>query len=270
MGMARGVTMAFGLVGAVAVVAVAQGCSSTGAAPGACSLGAACSNTELCMGGIASCTSNCQCLGGKWQAPCPMDLPRTGTACTPEGAYCGYTTSTNACEADNCYCKAGAWNCEPSCAIGPLEDDSGAADAFVAQCTNAAACMVGEVCCVIAPGTTKCEAGPCPSVPANSSWGGGPFQLCATAAECLAAGDTCGYYSVNPGNLPGIFSCNPPDGGTTDAATDTGIPEADACAPSGCTGSCLSGRHNVSTMVDGCLVWECCVPDDAGADASGE
>jgi hypothetical protein len=44
----------------------------------------------------------------------------------------------------------------------------------------------------------------------------------------------------------------------------------DACVPSGCTGSCLSGRHNVSTMVDGCLVWQCCVPDDAGADAGGE
>jgi hypothetical protein len=55
----------------------------------------------------------------------------------------------------------------------------------------------------------------------------------------------------------------------TDDATDSGGADAEACAPSGCTGSCLSGRHNVSTMVDGCLMWECCVPDDAGADASG-
>jgi hypothetical protein len=42
------------------------------------------------------------------------------------------------------------------------------------------------------------------------------------------------------------------------------------CAPSACTGSCLSGRHNASTMVDGCQVWECCVPDDAGEATSGE
>ena len=83
-----------------------------------CTLGAACSSTELCMGGIAGCTSNCQCLDGTWQAPCPMGLPQTGSACTPEGAYCGYVTSTNACGADNCYCKAGAWSCGPSCIIG--------------------------------------------------------------------------------------------------------------------------------------------------------
>jgi hypothetical protein len=220
--------------------------------------------------GITGCDSNCQCLDGTWQAPCPADLPQTGSACTTEGAECGYTTSTNACEADNCYCKSGVWNCEPSCAIGPAIEDA-AADAFVAQCTNAAACKVGEVCCVITPGTTNCQAGPCPSVPANSSWGGGPFQLCATAAECFAAGDTCGVFSEGPGNLPGIFACNAPaDGGTTEAATDSGPLDADACAPSGCTGSCLSGRHNVSTVVNGCTVWQCCMPDDAGADANGE
>ncbi len=55
----------------------------------ACKLGAACSNARLCTGGVAGCTSNCQCLDGKWQAPCPADLPRTGSACTPAGAECG-------------------------------------------------------------------------------------------------------------------------------------------------------------------------------------
>jgi hypothetical protein len=94
------------------------GCTSTSTTP-TCTLGAPCSNASLCMGGISGCTANCQCLDGTWQAPsCPTDLPQTGSACTPEGAYCGYTTSTNTCEADNCYCKGGAWNCEPTCIIG--------------------------------------------------------------------------------------------------------------------------------------------------------
>jgi hypothetical protein len=40
----------------------------------------------------------------------------------------------------------------------------------------------------------------------------------------------------------------------------------DACAPSGCTGSCVNlSAHDVSTMSNGCLVWQCCVPDDADA-----
>ncbi len=50
-----------------------------------------------------------------------------------------------------------------------------------------------------------------------------------------------------------------------DAGAEAGV-DVDACAPSGCTGSCLSGAHNVSTVVDGCTVWRCCVPDDAGVD----
>jgi hypothetical protein len=124
--MARHLSFAVGLL-CKAVQFAAVGCTGTSAMP-TCTLGAPCSNASLCMGGIPGCTSNCQCLDGKWQAPCPTDLPQTGSACTPEGAYCGYTTSTNTCEADNCYCKGGAWNCEPSCAIGP-ENDSGATDA---------------------------------------------------------------------------------------------------------------------------------------------
>lgn len=101
-------------------------CPFPTAAP-TCALGAACSSTDVCTGGIAGCTSNCQCLDGKWTAPCPTDSPQTGSACTPEGAYCGYTTSTNTCGADTCYCKAGAWSCGPSCIIG-IGDASANAD----------------------------------------------------------------------------------------------------------------------------------------------
>jgi hypothetical protein len=58
--------------------------------------------------------------------------------------------------------------------------------------------------------------------------------------------------------------CAAPDAGA-DAASDSGA--ADACAsPIVCSGACISGAHNVSTTVDGCLVVRCCVPDDAGAD----
>jgi hypothetical protein len=141
-GMARGVVVAFGLVG-VAALLTAVGCTSTSAMP-TCTLGAPCSNASLCMGGIPGCTSNCQCLDGKWQVPCPTDLPQTGSACTLEGEECGYVTSTNACEADNCYCQSGAWDCEPSCAIGP-EYDSGATDARTDANEDAASGDAGTI-----------------------------------------------------------------------------------------------------------------------------
>jgi len=98
-----------------------------------CQLGGACSQTQVCSGGIAGCTANCQCLSRTWQAPCPTTLPPTGSACAPANAECGYTTSSNACGAANCYCQGGAWNCEPTCIVvdasvpdgtdGPVEGD---------------------------------------------------------------------------------------------------------------------------------------------------
>jgi len=102
----------------------------------------------------------------------------------------------------------------------------------------------------------------------------------AGSALCEAAGGQCVFGDCsNPGpqncGSLGTFCCLnsvPAGDAGADAASDAGT---DACAPTGCTGSCLTGRHNVSHLVDGCLVWECCVPDDAGAeggplDASGE
>jgi hypothetical protein len=85
---------------------------------------------------------------------------------------------------------------------------------------------------------------------------------------CTAAGGQCVFGGCsNPGpracGTAGMFCClnGVPD---TDAS-------ADACPPPGvCTGACLTGRHNVSTVVDGCPVWDCCVPDDAGADVNGD
>jgi hypothetical protein len=83
-----------------------------------CALGAACSSTDVCPGGVTDCGFNCQCLNGTWSMPCPTGLPPTGAACATEGAECGYPTSTNACGAENCSCEGGAWTCGPTCAIG--------------------------------------------------------------------------------------------------------------------------------------------------------
>jgi hypothetical protein len=41
--------------------------------------------------------------------------------------------------------------------------------------------------------------------------------------------------------------------------------DADACAPSGCASSCPAGTQDLSSIVNGCTVWQCCVPVDAGA-----
>ena len=68
------------------------------------------------------------------QASCPADLPQTAVACQAEGAEC-YVTSTNTCDAANCYCLGGAWNCGPTC-INP--SDAAAATAADAAVVDAA------------------------------------------------------------------------------------------------------------------------------------
>jgi hypothetical protein len=66
----------------------------------------------------------------------------------------------------------------------------------------------------------------------------------------------------------GSQCANPvPTDAATDSATDGDGADGDACAPPVvCGEACISGAHNVSTMVGGCLVTRCCVPDDAGTD----
>jgi hypothetical protein len=62
----------------------------------------------------------------------------------------------------------------------------------------------------------------------------------------------------------GLVGCA--DCGSEDASADAADANSDACAAGGCTGTCTDlSAHNVSMMVNGCLVWQCCVPDDAGA-----
>src|SRR5882672_2982865 len=75
--MERRLAFAFSVaVALAAVLAIDLGACSTdsGGHPAlGCQLGAGCSDTQVCTGGIVGCTSNCQCLGGTWQAPCPDD-----------------------------------------------------------------------------------------------------------------------------------------------------------------------------------------------------
>jgi hypothetical protein len=93
---------------------------------------------------------------------------------------------------------------------------------------------------------------------------------CTNADLCCVNG-ACEYATVDDCHAAPPAEDAAEDTGT-DGAPDGAVADAmaDACAASGCVGACLGPTtHNVSTMVDGCLVWECCVPDDAGTDGSG-
>jgi hypothetical protein len=95
-----------------------------------CRLGGGCSPTLACDGVIDGCSSNCQCLDGTWQAPCPAEVPQSGSACTAGGATCGYLTSAVACDGSvDCYCQGGAWSCAPTCIIAIEDASTDAADA---------------------------------------------------------------------------------------------------------------------------------------------
>ena len=180
--MARRIAVAFAVVGVVSLLWAAQGCSGNGdtsgpadcvAAGGQCVVG----SVKCAESGPQDCDPNhtpagffC-CLAAAESdaaedasAPCPTALPQTGSACTPEGTECGYSTSTNACGADNCYCQSGAWNCEPTCIV---VDASASVDADAdgpAECIAAGGeCLVGgaiSVCALMGPQDCNPERGP--------------------------------------------------------------------------------------------------------------
>jgi hypothetical protein len=111
-----------------------------------------------------------------------------------------------------------------------------------------------------------------------------PMRRAAFAVALLALGvGGCGS-SGNDQKYVVTWTIDPnlPDAGTTlfppvdglDAGSD-GDAAADACSRTGCIGSCNDlSAENVSTIVNGCQVWRCCVPADAGvgdgADAGTE
>ena len=89
---------------------------------------------------------------------------------------------------------------------------------------------------------------------------GGKCQT-STTSQCPGAATDAGDAAADTGADAAVVDA------ATDSAMDAGPADADACAPSGgCAAACVDGRHNVSIMVDGCLVTECCVLDDAGTD----
>lgn len=105
------------------LLASAAACSSTSPPPPASATesgeaGDASTNYGPCMPGDGTpppC-STCECAGGAWQPiTCPTELPGPGQECSPEGAYCGFTTETNPCGAAECDCQKGTWSCGPTC-----------------------------------------------------------------------------------------------------------------------------------------------------------
>jgi hypothetical protein len=128
-----------------------------------CQLGGTCSPSQVCMTGIVGCESDCQCVHGTWQSPCPdAGMPPSGSSCNTEGAACGYLTNGNACgtAAVDCYCQAGTWACKPSCNT-PLDagPDAGGCIAAGGECLNSnVICSVqGSLSCgAVYPGAPYC------------------------------------------------------------------------------------------------------------------
>jgi hypothetical protein len=92
-------------------------------------------NPLCCVSGRCQWSPECPAPRNDAGAACPAGLPMTGSPCTPYGGVCGYTTTTNACGATNCYCESGTWGCEPSCII-PRD---AAADTSVSDAADASA-----------------------------------------------------------------------------------------------------------------------------------
>ncbi len=136
---------------------------------------------------------------------------------------------------------------------GSSYDQSCTADSDCVAVGFGDACLVCEIGCVANAAISKSA----------------EAQYRSDVTETPANGADCGC----PEGLPGGPCCI---GGmcqfgsqclATDAAADT---RADACAPSGCATTCPAGTHDVSSIVNGCTVWQCCVSDNAGADAAAD
>jgi hypothetical protein len=131
-----------------------------------------------------------------------------------------------------------------------------------AQCSGRGACGNVGPCCV--SGTCQIASGSCSD----------PMPI-ATPLACIGAGGQCAFRSLPCAGVVGPQDCGndaavcciATDAGSS--TTEAGVDAAtEACAPSGCNTACPAGTHDVSSMVNGCLVTECCVPDDAGADGA--
>ncbi len=167
------------------------GCSSSTVS---CKLGGACTPSQVCSGGVQGCASDCKCIEGTWEAPCPTDVPQNASACSIEGVTCGYTTKNTACNGSmDCSCQRAAWSCAPTCVVtdasSQYTSDGGGHDAGLicrlgGMCSPAQPCPGGIEGCV---SNCQCLDGtwqtPCPTgMPKNAS-------------ACPIEGVTCGYIT---------------------------------------------------------------------------
>ncbi len=244
--MAGRIAVAVGLVGLVSAFAAAQGCGSTSAAPGAC--------TGLSVKLIQA---------SDYDQSCTVDTD------------CRYIAEGNACTPCAFDCSFGAINVS---ALAQYNSDIANTPAVAAE-FNGQSCASGcpaafGPCCI----GGKCQTsttGQCPGATADAGDAGagtgadadGPAACVAAGGECLVGGSSSvcavvGPQDCNPDRNPGGQYCCLKKAGAPDAAPESGA-DADACAPSGCSTACPAGTQDVSSMVNGCLVWQCCVTDDA-------
>jgi hypothetical protein len=168
-------------------------------------------------------------------------------------------------------------------------EDVSATDSGVASglCFAGCLCSPVDACpsgCYVSQGvqpdgslSEACENEIMPCVPGGGAWSFGETTSCPGLhhGSRIALPD----YPVTylDGGPDGAFCCDlEHEYAALDAAADTGADDATdggpldagACVPSGCTASCAAdmSTRNISHVVNGCLVWQCCVPDDAGTE----
>jgi hypothetical protein len=246
----RHLALAAGLFGAAFLSVLGEACNSTSsnqggtdasaqshASPEASVTACAAAGGQCLVGAVCGAISVADCAGG---AVCCLDV-----ICAPDAQY----------------------DIPPQ---GSSYDQSCTADSDCVAVGFGNACLVCEIGCVANAAISKSAEAQYRSdvakTPANGVDCGCPEELpggpcciggmCQFGSRCLAT-DAAADTGADAAAVDAAI----------DAATDGGSRDADACAPSGgCTADCVAGRHNVTAMVDGCLVTECCVPDDAGTD----
>jgi hypothetical protein len=249
--MGRHFALAVAVAGAMAtaVLAIDLGACSPDSGGGvalSCKLGGGCSETQVCTGGVVGCESNCQCLGGIWQAPCPADLPQGGSSCTAQGATCGYLTQEPACGGSvDCDCQGGAWKCGPTCITPP---DAGPDSAGCIA--SGGECLFSNVICAV-PGPQSCGV--------NQP---GSYCCFSNVADCGQPGATT--YACPPAQPEGGPTCTAPPVplGAPNYEAMVEAEDNDASYPSGCRvtfPACNNGHVPYCTCAagSGFAAWSC-------------
>jgi hypothetical protein len=175
-------------------------------------------------------------------------------------AYCGYTTSTNSCGADNCYCQNGTWSCGPTCSIlldaAADSGDEGGETPGAAACAAAGGqCVQGVAFCAnvgpgaaagscldVGPGTLCCavnaDAG-CTEIEASSY-----DQTCTSDSDCVVVdvGNACEVCVFACGENRGAINVGAMAQYTADVSkTAAGFPACEGCPPEPMISPCCRG-----------------------------